>query len=257
MLKHKYIWFTGVICGLLVLVLHHFNKAPLHGILYVMALGFLFTVWGVFDIRLSYFTPVHIRAKTNLKQVAITFDDGPHPVTHQILDLLAKYQMKATFFCIGKEIEKYPEIVQRIDAEGHSIGNHTYTHTTRMGFLPSHKVKQEIRITDAIIEQYIHKKPLLFRPPFGVTNPSIAKAVTRLNKQVIGWNIRSLDTVLTQEYDIMSRVLPRLQPGGIILFHDTSERTAKVLEQLLLYMTHKKYTSVTVDQLLNIEVYES
>lgn len=256
MLKHKYIWFLGVISGLSILVAHHFNLAALHWILYVMLVGFLFTVWGVFDIRLNYFTKVYFKGKTKERKVAITFDDGPHPVTHQILDLLDKYQMKATFFCIGKEIEKYPEVLQRIHAEGHTIGNHTYTHSTAMGFLTSQKVKQEIRITDLLIEQLIHQKPLLFRPPFGVTNPSIAKASTRLQKYMIGWNIRSLDTVIRQEYDILSRVLPRLQPGAIILFHDTSERTARVLEQLLLYMTHHKYTSIPVNELLNIAAYE-
>ncbi len=256
MLKHTYIWFLGVLSGLIILVGHHYNYMPLHWILYVMFTGFVLTVWGAFDIRLGYFTEVYYKATTNEKIIALTFDDGPHPVTHQVLDLLQKYNMKATFFCIGKEIEKYPEIVIRIHKEGHTIGNHTFTHTTKMGFLPSRKIKQEIGSTDAVIYELINKRPLLFRPPFGVTNPSIAKAAKRLKKAVIGWNIRSLDTVLTQEHTILNRVLSRLKPGAIILFHDTSERTGKTLEQLLLYMSHNKYTSVTVNELLKIEAYE-
>lgn len=256
MLKHKYIWFLGVLSGLIILVGHHYNYMPLHWIGYVMLTGFILTVWGAFDIRLGYFTKVYYKAATKEKKIALTFDDGPHPVTNQVLDLLQKYNMKATFFCIGKEIEKYPEIVKRIHEEGHTVGNHTFTHTTKMGFLPSRKIKQEIRITDTVIYHIINERPLLFRPPFGVTNPSIAKSVKRLKKSVIGWNVRSLDTILTKEHTILSRVLPRLKPGAIILFHDTSERTAKTLEQLLLYMSHKKYISVTVNELLKIEAYE-
>lgn len=258
MIKHKYIWFLAVLACLFILAAHHYNRAQLHWILYVLIICVGITAWGSFDIRSNYFTKVWYRNKQlTEKKIALTFDDGPHPITHQVLDLLREYEMKATFFCIGKEIEKYPEILKRIHKEGHTVGNHTYTHSTKMGFLSARKITQEIRITNKLIAEKIHQKPQLFRPPFGVTNPNIATATEDLKMKVIGWNVRSLDTVLSKEHDILGRVLPRIKPGAIILFHDTSERTLHVLEQLLPYMKNKQFQSVTVDQLLNLQPYEN
>ena len=207
------------------------------------------------------FTGYHIKAycknrDVKEKKIAITFDDGPTPETPKVLNLLKKHNAKATFFCIGSQIEKYPDIFKAILEDGHTVGNHTYSHSPKMGFFPAQKVKEELEVTNSLIEKYSGKKALFFRPPFGVTNPNIAKAVKATGHYVIGWNIRSLDTIIKSENRLLNRVKNRLAPGSIILLHDTSQKTVNVLEQLLVLLEQNKYEAITVNQLLNIPAYE-
>lgn len=224
-----------------------------HGSFWVYLAGFLafsfVVVWGSFDITLGYFVDSITRKRTKINEVALTFDDGPTEFTPQFLDLLKEHQIKATFFCIGKQIEQYPETFQRIIAEGHAIGNHTLSHSNNTGFLSASKMTEEIEKCDEIILKIGQIKPDLYRPPFGVTNPSIAKAVKRTHKKSIGWNVRSLDTVTDDEKKIYKRVTKGLKKGSIILLHDTSEKTYKVLVDLLLFLKDKKYSTFTVDSI--------
>ena len=214
---------------------------------YYLALGLLFVgllSWGVFDIRLGYFVPTLCRLKNKQKrQVVLTFDDGPTELTPLFLDLLNRYEVKAVFFCIGRQIAQYPQIVQRIKEEGHLIGNHTYSHIPQNCFASTAVMTQEIQQTDALLAQLGVETPY-FRPPYGVTNPHIASAVRRTGKRVIGWDIRSLDTVIKDETRLWSRVVSKLTQGNIILMHDTSERTLHVLEQLLEYLKANDYQVV-------------
>ena len=214
---------------------------------YYLALGLLFVgllSWGVFDIRLGYFVPTLCRLKNKQKrQVVLTFDDGPTELTPLFLDLLNRYEVKAIFFCIGRQIAQYPQIVQRIKEEGHLIGNHTYSHIPQNCFASTAVMTQEIQQTDALLAQLGIVTPY-FRPPYGVTNPHIAKAAKRMGKIVVGWDIRSLDTVIKDETRLWSRVVSKLTQGNIILMHDTSERTLHVLEQLLEYLKANDYQVV-------------
>lgn len=214
---------------------------------YYLALGLLFVgllSWGVFDIRLGYFVPTLCRLKNKQKrQVVLTFDDGPTELTPLFLDLLNRYEVKAIFFCIGRQIAQYPQIVQRIKEEGHLIGNHTYSHIPQNCFASTAVMTQEIQQTDALLAQLGIVTPY-FRPPYGVTNPHIASAARRTGKRVIGWDIRSLDTVIKDETRLWSRVVSKLNQGNIILMHDTSEHTLHVLEQLLKYLKANDYQVV-------------
>lgn len=214
---------------------------------YYLTLGLLFVgllSWGVFDIRLGYFVPTLCRLKNKQKrQVVLTFDDGPTELTPLFLDLLNRYEVKAIFFCIGRQIAQYPQIVQRIKDEGHLIGNHTYSHIPQNCFASTAVMTQEIQQTDALLAQLGIVTPY-FRPPYGVTNPHIASAARRTGKRVIGWDIRSLDTVIKDETRLWSRVVSKLTQGNIILMHDTSERTLHVLEQLLEYLKANDYQVV-------------
>ena len=214
---------------------------------YYLVLGLLFVgllSWGVFDIRLGYFVPTlwHLKNKQK-RQVVLTFDDGPTELTPLFLDLLKQYEAKAIFFCIGRQIAQYPQIVQRIKDEGHLIGNHTYSHIPQNCFASTAAMTQEIQQTDALLAQLGIVTPY-FRPPYGVTNPHIASAARRTGKRVIGWDIRSLDTVIKDETRLWSRVVSKLTQGNIILMHDTSERTLHVLEQLLKYLKANDYQVV-------------
>lgn len=214
---------------------------------YYLVLGLLFVgllSWGVFDIRLGYFVPTFCHLKNKQKrQVVLTFDDGPTELTPLFLDLLKQYEAKAIFFCIGRQIAQYPQIVQRIKEEGHLIGNHTYSHIPQNCFASTAVMTQEIQQTDALLAQLGIVTPY-FRPPYGVTNPHIAKAAKRMGKIVVGWDIRSLDTVIKDETRLWSRVVSKLNQGNIILMHDTSERTLHVLEQLLKYLKANDYQVV-------------
>jgi len=217
----------------------------------------LITLCGSFLIRWNYhLTSLHANKNTKQNQVALTFDDGPHPeFTPKALELLKKYNAKATFFCIGKQVEKHPEILMKILAEGHLIGNHTYSHSKSFGFFNTDKVISELKKANQIVKELSGKEMLLYRPAFAVTNPMIERAVKQLKVTSIGWKVRSLDTTARSEKMILNRILRKLSKGDIILLHDTSQKTINVLEQLLLFLQEKNLETVTLDQLLEIEAY--
>lgn len=253
MLKFKIVNTIFLLLIVLLAIVKLFVSVPIFVFLLLFILWITITAIGSFNILWNYhLTAYHKNNSISDKIVAITFDDGPHPVyTLSVLKLLKKFNAKATFFCVGKEVEKYPDIVKKIIGQGHLIGNHTYSHSNTFGFMNAHQIINEINTTDKIINAVTLKKPLLFRPPFGVTNPSIAKAIQKTKHQVIGWSVRSLDTVLKTDKKIVNRIVKKLKTGDIILLHDTSEKTVIALEQLLLILQQEHYKIVTVDVLLN------
>lgn len=211
------------------------------------------TAWGAFDIRLNYFVKsFSFQPEPNGNEIAITFDDGPTEFTSEILKLLDEYEAKATFFCTGKQIEKHPEFFRKIIDNGHEIGNHSYNHSNSTGFLSTEKMLEEIRLADQEFQKH-QVETQLYRPPFGVTNPNIASAIKKSEKKSIGWNIRSLDTVLSDEKKISDRITRKIKPGSIILLHDSSEKSVRALEILLLNLRRQNYRCVTVCQLLRFE----
>ncbi|MEO8935100.1 MAG: polysaccharide deacetylase family protein [Xanthomarina sp.] len=223
-------------------------------------LGFLwfsFTALGSGLVGWNY----HIQAlnsnsSISKNQIAITFDDGPNPeFTPKVLELLKKHQAKATFFCIGKEIESHPELFYNIIKDGHTVGNHTYSHNYMFGFFSTGKVISELNKTNEIVLEKTNLKLNLYRPAFGVTNPRIKTALKSTKLQAIGWNKRSLDTTSLSKETVLKRASKNLKKGDIILLHDTSEKTLWVLEQLLLILQKQKLQAVTIDRLFNIEPY--
>lgn len=247
---------TLLLCiGLLVSTV--FIKVPVFIFILLFLSWLLITSIGSFNIRWNYHLKTFNSNKNYpKKQVAITFDDGPNPnFTQEILKLLQTYNAKATFFCIGKQVEKHPELIKSIIEQGHTIGNHSYTHSKFFDFYGKQRVIEEIHKTDAVVLAITGKKTTLFRPPYGVTNPAIAKAIKQTNHKVIGWNIRSLDTVKTNEDAILKRITKSIKPGSVILLHDTQAITVSVLEQLLLFLQINGYQSITIDALFNIEAY--
>lgn len=214
---------------------------------------FLLILYGSFFIQTNYHLKAISKAYTGKKIVAITFDDGPSSFTAEVLDILDKHNAKATFFCVGKNIESNPELFKSIVEKGHLVGNHTFSHSNNIGFSKTQTVKNEIEKNDEIIEKYSGSKPIYYRPPFGVTNPKIARALNKTKHTVIGWSIRSLDTFIHDETKIYNRIVRQIRPGSIILLHDTSERSVRVLERLLIHLDSINYRSVTVKELLRQE----
>lgn len=239
------------------LILDFIWVIPWWAYILLVAVWATLTIIGSFHIRWDYHLPaLHFNKKIRDNLVAITFDDGPHPnFTPRVLELLQKYNARASFFCVGQQVNQYGAIAKKIVDNGHTIGNHTYTHSNKFGFFGTQKVLSELQKTNTTIKEVTGLEPKLYRPAFGVTNPSINKAIKKLNLTTVGWNIRSLDTTQRSKKVILERITNKINKGDIILLHDSSEKTVEVLEQLLLFLQQHKMQSVTVDQLLDIEAY--
>jgi peptidoglycan/xylan/chitin deacetylase (PgdA/CDA1 family) len=258
MIKNKIVLPFFISILIVMALLNHFLAIGTGCFIAVISLWLLIILWGSFFVSSNY----HVKTVCGnplekQKRIALTFDDGPSENTLLVLDLLKKYEVKAAFFCIGKNIEKYPEIVQRTIAEGHVVGNHSYSHSHFFDFFRKKKLIEELKKTDMLLEQFTGKKIKLFRPPYGVTNPSIRRALEVTKHKAIGWNIRSLDGVVKDEKVLYNRIVNRVSPGGIVLLHDTSRHSVNVLEQLLQFLQKNNYTVVSLEQLLNIKAYEN
>lgn len=242
----------------MLLGLSFFTVIPLTVYLLVFLSWFLITACGSFFIRWNYhYKSLHSNKSIKDNLVAITFDDGPHPeYTPQVLELLKKHNAKATFFCVGKQVQKNPDLFKAIIDGGHTVGNHTYTHVRSFGFFNEEEVSKELLKTIDLVKNISGLQMKLYRPAFGVTNPSIEKSVKKLNLTSIGWNVRSLDTTPRNENMVLKRITSKISKGDIVLLHDTSEKSVRVLERLLLFLDEKKLESVTVDQILQIKAYE-
>ena len=214
-------------------------------------------IYGVFTVRAGFFLTLYNESHSDNKDIALTFDDGPSEYTKKVLDILKHYNIKATFFLIGKRIKGNEEVVRRLVAEGHQIGNHTYHHSHATGFYPIPKLKEELWATNAEIDRLLDLKMKLFRPPFGVTSPNLAKAVAQLKLDVIGWSVRSLDTTAQPVEKIIQRVLKQVKPGAVILLHDDREKCATVLETVIPSLLKQEYRFTTVGELFKIEAYEN
>jgi len=209
---------------------------------------------GSFLIQWKFFIESKNNGVREGNRVSLTFDDGPHEVyTNKVLDILDKYNAKATFFCVGKKLQNQPALANEIVNRGHSIGNHSYTHQYKFPMFTTKRMIDEIEKTNSIIEIILGIKTNLFRPPFGVTNPRIVRAINHIQMEVIGWNVRSYDTVDDNIENVIKRVTKKLMAGGIVLLHDNRENISVILEGILKYMKEQKLKSVCVEDLLKLK----
>jgi len=256
MLKYKYItlFVVGLFCMVTLAIIQ--TQWPWQLLIIPLLIWLVFVSIGSFHIRLNFFLKgLHSNHASVNPTISLTFDDGPDITwTPKVLDLLKKYNAKATFFVIGSQVQKYPELVKRIIEEGHELGNHTYSHSETFGFKTREKVEQELVKTNEVVKNVTGKKLNLYRPAFGVTNPRIASVVTKLNLLVIGWSVRSLDTKNSKE-KVLTKLKKSIQKGDIVLLHDTSDKTVQILTQLLIFLETKKLKSVPVSTLLNVNAY--
>lgn len=223
-------------------------------VLLLVYLLFLLTVST--NIRFNFFIKAyHHNPQVSGKKVAITFDDGPSENTLKILDLLDKYEAKCGFFCIGKRIEERPEVLREIVSRGHMVGNHTFSHTRKMGFLSSRKVLEEIQRCDEIVEKTTGLKMKLFRPPFGIINPKTQRALQQSGHEVIGWRVRSYDAIVNSPELVLKRITRKIRPGDVILLHDNNPQSLEILEQLLIFLQTNHYKAIRPDNLFGIDAY--
>lgn len=233
----------------------YFDSLPVY---YFISVTFLFLsieFYGAYFISSGFHLKAVCKGNTLNNQIAISFDDGPDSETNAILDVLKEFQTPATFFLIGNKINNRTQIIQRMHQEGHIIGNHTFTHGLWIDFKTTKGFVKEIESTSAAIHQIIGKRPLYFRPPYGVTTPALARAVKKLKLQVIGWNIRSLDTSIQNKNSVLKRIQARIQPGAILLMHDTVQNNSELLKEILIFLRKQNYEVVSIEKLINQPCY--
>ena len=206
-----------------------------------------FVFCGVVNVSWQFFMPITCRIPNTDKHVFLTFDDGPQEQTEAVLDLLKKHDIKANFFCIGKHLEANPKLAQRLHDEGHFIGNHSYSHTVNFPMKSKTFIVEELQKTNALIESYTGKACQFFRPPFGVSNPTVASAVGDMNMSSVGWSIRSFDTKDNDGRKALNKIKRNLKSGDIVLLHDHSTYILFILEHLLVFLKEKGFKSARVD----------
>jgi peptidoglycan-N-acetylglucosamine deacetylase len=233
----------------------YFKLGPaVYGWLLIVYVTVLFC--GSYFIRWGFFFKSICFHKTSEKYVALSFDDGPDVKnTSRILDILKENNTEAVFFCIGKKIAGQETLLKRMTEEGHIIGNHSYSHHPLFDLFSSQKMQAELKATNMAIKNVIGHSPRFFRPPYGVTNPNLRKALYRSRLISVGWSMRSYDTAIRNEQRLLSKVSRSLKPGAIILFHDTSETMLAILPSLLNSMHMAGFKPLRLDKMINLNPY--
>jgi peptidoglycan-N-acetylglucosamine deacetylase len=181
------------------------------------------------------------RAPEELKQIALTFDDGPNdPHTLNLLDVLAKHNVHATFFLIGKYVRQRPDIVAEIANRGHVIGNHTFTHPL-LTFMSAAHLQDEIKECSQVINDAAGQHSALFRPPWGGRRPGTFRMVREQGLEPVMWNITGYDWRAPSADFIEQKVFPKIRGGDVILLHDGGHKA---------FGTDRSKTVETVDRLL-------
>ena len=227
-------------------------------ILCIIALGiggFLF--WASADIESGVYIKTLCGGNEDRRCVSLTFDDGPDDImTPKVLDILKENRVKATFFIVGSKAEAHPDLISRIVDEGHIIGSHSWNHGCDFPIQSSDEIYQELSKCERTIYDITGKAMMLFRPPFGVTNPLIADAVEAHGYTTIGWSIRSLDTDDNRDRrDILKGIVERLHNGAIILLHDRCNGADELLRLLIAALRDNNYDIIRLDEMLHIEPY--
>ncbi|OGV54624.1 MAG: hypothetical protein A2X45_24675 [Lentisphaerae bacterium GWF2_50_93] len=199
---------------------------------------------------ISYLEPCR-EVKTDRKVVSLTFDDGPCTQTPAILDVLKKHNVQAAFFVIGRNVSGNEEILARTAREGHLVGSHTFSHTPWFHFYSSSKMLLDLNKNAETISNVTGEQVQWFRPPYGVINPMLAKAVGETGYKVMGWSLRSYDTSSNNPGKVVDRVKRLLKPGVVILLHDRCPDTPAVVEEIIQYASAKGYEFLRPDILFS------
>jgi peptidoglycan/xylan/chitin deacetylase (PgdA/CDA1 family) len=216
----------------------------------------LIVFWGCYYVGSNFFIKIVCKANTDKKEIAISFDDGPATnYTKEILAILNTEHVKATFFCIGNRIVGNETILKQVLAEGHIIGNHSYSHHFWFDMYTAKKMQDDLQQMDAEMERVTGLKPKLFRPPYGVTNPNLAKAIRNGGYTPVGWSVRSLDTVIKDGKKLLAKINEGITPGAVFLFHDTSKTTLDVLPEFIQEVKKRGYNIIPLDKLLALQPY--
>lgn len=186
--------------------------------------------------------------------LAMTFDDGPHPVnTPKLLDILKQRNIKGTFFLVGRNVKQYPQIVRRILEEGHEIGNHTWTHAS-LTSRSDDQIRSELKMSAEALMSVANYTPHLMRPPYGAVNAHIKElANAEFGYKTVLWSVDPQDWRRPGVSVVTSRLVNGAHKGAILLTHDIHAPTITAMPDTLDQLLAKGYQFVTVSQLMNLE----
>jgi peptidoglycan/xylan/chitin deacetylase (PgdA/CDA1 family) len=224
----------------------------------VMVSGMLILlILGSIRIRMNFYLRSFCKGDKKSQAVALSFDDGPdQAITPRLLDILEKEKIRVVFFLIGSKAAENKDLVSRIVREGHLIGNHSYSHHFFFDLFPSRRMRDELKETASEIYLSTGVSMRWFRPPYGVTNPVLAKVVQHLGYTSIGWSLKSKDTVIRDKNELLARLKRKVKPGDLILFHDNRPILLTVLPEFIRYLRNQHLNIVRPDKLFNIPAYE-
>lgn len=222
--------------------------ATVSGVIAILAVGAIpgFNLWSVSHI------------KTSDKVIALTFDDGPNePYTQQILDVLREKQIRATFFVVGENAIRHPELVKEAYDEGDLIGNHTWSHSRFLMLEKPSKIKDDVGLAENAIAGIIGKNPRMFRPPYGYRSAWGAKTLAGQGYKIVTWDDQTSDWGKLSSKQITINIIRRAKPGGIIDLHDGGEnrdhvdrsKIVRSVEEIVDLLQAEGYKFVTLDEL--------
>jgi peptidoglycan/xylan/chitin deacetylase (PgdA/CDA1 family) len=203
---------------------------------------------------------VYFRGQTEEKIVALTFDDGPHPVyTPRVLEILETFGVKATFFLIGRQARSSPEVVQQIKAQGHEIENHSDNHLFYLPWLPAERIRQEILEAQDTIHRITGSYPSFFRSPLGWVSNDLVAVCRELNLPIINGSVKASDVSLPGTEYIIQTVLDKTRSGAILILHDAGgvghyrdrTQTLEALPIIIQNLKDRGYQFVTIRELVN------
>ncbi len=220
--------------------------------IFTTILLFLCVTMMSITVYAKIYSDVVYKKENNKMKIALTFDDGPHPIyTEQILDILDKYNVKATFFLLGQNAKSYPWLVEREIKSGHEIGNHTFTHG-HLSEMSSEEIITEINKCEELIYEICEYHTKLFRPPEGVLPIAIRRYAREDDYTVVLWSIDTYDWARENVDAIKNNILSNITPGDIILMHDyvPESITPQALEIIIPLLLDEGYEFVTISELI-------
>ena len=225
------------------------KKRIVSAVLSLLFLSYLFVLPTAAEIK------VYRSVETEKKQIALTFDDGPHPtLTPKILEILARYNSPATFFMVGQNILNYPEAAKAVINAGHEVGNHTFTHP-HIAHLNEQAIFEEIGRCEDALEELCEYRPHILRTPQGALTPSLERCLLEDDYILVLWSLDTRDWDNKSTDAIVRSVLDGVRSGDIILMHDYigyNSKTPEALEKIIPELLSRGYEFVTVSELLGV-----
>ena len=229
------------------------------GVLGLLGTGFLGVGWGLFHPRAMLFGPVLWRGPGDRAAVALTFDDGPHPeYTARIAEILSKEGARATFFCVGQRVERYPGLATALHRAGHGLENHSFSHGTGRDLFQAERLRTDLQRCQEVIVGITSKVPRYYRPAVGIRNPVVHRAARAVGLQVVTWTQAARDGAFALDARRARRIGSRATPGSILALHDGSsadrsalrEETVQNLPELLGRLKDRGLRFLTLAELL-------
>jgi len=217
----------------------------------------LYATYGVLWPQCGMYGDALARGKAGLRRVALTFDDGPHPVTTRaVLDLLRAHDARATFFVLGHKVEAHPDVVREIHEAGHTLGIHGFQHDRLFSFRSPSYAHRQVERTRQAIARACGVHATLFRPPVGFASYRTFRGAQLAAARIVAWSVRSLDGVRNADpRRVARRVIERLEDGAIVLMHDSAERddftpaSIAALPEILSALRERGLSTVGVEEL--------